>query len=284
MNKIGVLINYTKDTNFREKVLDAKSLGIECCQLCFWDTSLYTDENAKIIREVAESESFEVAALWGGWSGPCVWNFEEGPTTIGLVPPEYREGRLIELFRASEFAEKIGVDKVITHVGFLPSDPTDEGYIGTVEAIRRLSAVVSARGQKFLFETGQEPPEVLKRAIDDIGTEAVGVNLDTANLILYGMSSTLDAVEIIGKHVLCTHIKDGVYPTGDGRLGKEVRAGDGEANIPEVLRRLAAIGYRGPLVIEREISGAEQRRDIERTVGLLREILKNIYNQNSCEV
>ena len=276
MNKIGVLINYTSETNLREKVREAKEIGIECCQLCFWDTSLYTDEVADEINAVMTEEDFEVAALWAGWSGPCVWNFTDGPRTIGLVPNEYRDIRLRELMRGSEFAERIGVDKVITHVGFLPKDENDERYIKTIEAIKQLVSVMSGRKQTFLFETGQEPPEVLRRAILDLGGEGVGVNLDTANLILYGMSSTTEAVDVIGSWVGCTHIKDGRYPTGDGRLGEETKAGEGEANLPLVLEKLSRLGYTGPLVIEREISGEKQKRDIKDTVALLRQILKEI--------
>ena len=46
------------------------------------------------------------------------------------------------------------------------------------------------------------------------------------------------------------------------------------ANVPEVVRRLRAVGYTGNYVIEREISGEEQARDIADTVAYLKEILK----------
>ena len=41
-------------------------------------------------------------------------------------------------------------------------------------------------------------------------------------------------------------------------LGREVKVGEGMANIPEVIKRLRAVGYRGNFIIEREISGEEQ--------------------------
>ena len=69
------------------------------------------------------------------------------------------------------------------------------------------------------------------------------------------------------------HIKDGTYPTTGNSLGKEVKVGEGMANIPEVIRRLQAVGYTGNYIIEREISGDQQTRDIADTVEYLEKIL-----------
>ena len=276
MNKIGVVITLRRDTDFAAKIREAKEMGITSCQLSVWDTSLYTEERASELRTAALAEDFEISALWAGWSGPCEWNFSYGPTTIGLVPAAYRSARLAELLRGSEFAAWLGVRDIITHVGFLPSDPTDQSYVGTVGVLRHLMKNIRPRGQRFLFETGQETPVTLLRAIEDIGGDDVGINLDTANLILYGMGNPNDALEVFGKYVMNTHIKDGLYPTDGRRLGREVKAGEGRANIPSVLARLAELGYEGPYTIEREISGEEQKRDIISTVAYLREISENI--------
>ena len=40
---------------------------------------------------------FSVEDFWCGWEGPKVWNFYEGPLTLGLVPPEYRQTRIRNL-------------------------------------------------------------------------------------------------------------------------------------------------------------------------------------------
>jgi sugar phosphate isomerase/epimerase len=54
-----------------------------------------------------------------------------------------------------------------------------------------------------------------------------------------------------------------------------VAVGQGMANIPEVVKRLRAVGYTGNYIIEREISGEEQTRDILATIAYLKEILEN---------
>lgn len=278
MNEIGLFIHYKEDIVFEERVSEALSIGAECCQLAFWDPTLYTDENATKINNAIRGKQFRISALWAGWSGPCEWNFTGGPITIGLVPPQYREIRKRELLAASEFAKKIGVKQIITHVGFLPNDPNDPNYVDTVDALREVVEVMRSRGQYFLFETGQETPVTLLRAISDIGLDNVGINLDMANLILYGMARTPDAVDIFGKYVMNTHVKDGEFPTDPYKLGREVKAGMGRASIPTVIKKLHELGYTGPLVVEREISGEEQKRDIIDTFAYLNEIRENIAN------
>jgi sugar phosphate isomerase/epimerase len=71
-----------------------------------------------------------------------------------------------------------------------------------------------------------------------------------------------------------THVKDGLYPTGGSALGKEVKVGEGMANIPEVIKRLEAVGYTGNYIIEREISGEQQAKDIVETLAYLKQILR----------
>jgi len=274
-NGIGVLINYKRTTNLQEEFEKAISLGLTSCQLLVWDTSMYTDDScADAVKSALAKTGFSVSSVWAGWSGPCEWNFTAGPATIGLVPPTYRHIRIEEMKNASDFAEKIGVSQMITHVGFLPERADDPEFTGTVAALRWLCRYMKTKGQYFLFETGQETPITLLRTIQAIGTDNIGINLDTANLILYGKANTLDALDVFGKYVMDTHIKDGLYPTDGMSLGREVAAGQGRANFPAVVKRLGELGYKGVFTIEREISGEEQIRDIITARDLLLQCMK----------
>lgn len=272
MSKIGVLITLNPGTDLDKEFAKVKELGLASCQVCIWEPSLFTDENAAQIVKCMEKYGVEVSTLWAGWTGPCEWNFTHGPVTIGLVPAAYRAHRIQELELGSQFAEKIGVTSMATHVGFLPISPTDPDFDGTVGALRWLAQRMKARGQYFLFETGQETPVTMLRAIQAIGTDNLGINFDTANLILYGMGNPVDALDVFGKYVMNTHIKDGFFPTDGLELGREVQVGEGLANLPVILQKLKALGYTGPFTIEREISGDEQTRDILATKAYLEQL------------
>lgn len=270
--KIGVLVVYQKGIDLKKKLAEVRSYGMECCQISCWDPTAYTDELAEQINQAVKETGVEVSTLWAGWSGPKEWNFTGGPMTLGLVPPAYRMQRAEELIRAAEFAAKIGVTRVATHVGFLPENMNDPEYLGVVAILRYVIGKFKKLGINFLFETGQETPVTLLRVIEEIGMDNVGINMDTANLILYGKANSADAITVFGKYVMDTHIKDGFYPTDGKRLGKEVKVGEGLANIPEVVKRLNEAGYKGNYIIEREIEGEQQVKDILETVNFLRKI------------
>lgn len=270
--KIGVMINVHGGSNILEELAKVKSLDLESCQISIWDPTLFTDALAEEINAAVAATGITVSTLWCGYSGPVEWNFTYGPLTAGLVPPAYRGIREKELLLGSEFAQKIHVDQMATHVGFLPANYYDEDFRGTVAVLRRICREMKTRGQTFLFETGQETPVTVLRAIEEIGLDNVGINFDTANLMLYGMGSAADAVLVFGKYIRDTHIKDGFYPTNGTELGREVRAGEGLANFPLILARLKEVGYNGCFTIEREISGEDQIADIITARDLLRSI------------
>ena len=272
MNKIGIIIFVGANTDVSAEFKKAKELGCECCQINIWDSTLYTDELAEKIVAASKEYGIELSTLWAGWSGPCEWNFTGGPMTLGIVPEAYRMKRVAELVEGTKFAAKIGVSRMATHAGFLPENMNDPQYFGILAALRHIVDECKKRGLCFLFETGQETPVTLLRFIEALGGEHVGINMDTANLILYGKANSADAITVFGKYVMDTHIKDGFYPTDGIALGKEVKVGEGMANLPEVIKRLNAVNYKGNYIIEREISGEQQKKDILATIDYLKSL------------
>jgi sugar phosphate isomerase/epimerase len=135
--------------------------------------------------------------------------------------------------------------------------------------MKEVSVYWGDSGQVVCFESGQELPSTLKRTILDVGTGNLFVNLDPANLILYGMADPLDAVEIFGEYVRGMHAKDGVWPNRDEVLGHETVLGEGRVRLSLLIPRLKAKGFKGPITIEREISGPQQRTDILKPKELL---------------
>lgn len=274
--QIGVMIPMRKDTDILAELKKVQELDLQSCQISIWDMSLYTDQLAEEINQAVAETGVTVSTLWCGYSGPVEWNFTYGPLTAGLVPQGWRGIRTEELLLGSAFAEKIHVSQIATHVGFLPENYFDPDFRGTVGALRKICKVMAERGQTFLFETGQETPVTVLRAIEEIGMENVGINFDTANLMLYGKGNAADAVLVFGKYIRDTHIKDGFYPTDGAHLGKEAPAGEGLANFPLILKRLKEVGYTGPFTIEREIRGEKQIADIIQARDLLRKIEKTL--------
>ncbi|MGC9064946.1 MAG: sugar phosphate isomerase/epimerase family protein, partial [bacterium] len=210
MLKLGVIVPLTK--KIEEPIKRVKDLDLPTCQIACWESELFTRENGERLRYLIEKYNIEVTGFWVGWPGPRVWNFTEGPLTLGLVPLEYRYIRLETLKKGSDFARFIRVPNIITHVGFIPENPNDPNYPGMIVALREIVRYSRANEQYFCFETGQETPTTLLRTIEDIGMDNIGINLDPANLIMYGKANPIDALDILGRFVRGIHAKDGEYP------------------------------------------------------------------------
>ena len=250
--------------------------GVHVTQLTNWNVGLCTPEFAKRIKKMARDSGVRLNSVWTGYSGKCVWNFIDGPKTLGIVPKKTREQRVQDLLRGAEFAAWCGVSAIATHCGFIPENPCDPLYPGVLDAVGRIASRCKELGLEFWFETGQETPVTILRVIEDLDLGNLGVNFDTGNLILYGKANPVDAVMVFGKYVRNLHVKDGLPPTDGRALGKEVPVGKGLSNYPKLLPALYAAGYRGDLIIEREISGEQQFRDIKKTIVYLERLTAKV--------
>ena len=264
--QIGVINTLRKD---REDAIfeRVREFGLDMCQLSSWEPEIWDDALAEKVVRQSEATGVAVSSLWTGWPRPRKWNFTEGPITLGLVPAAYRNERVRVLQKGADFAKKIGAPAIVTHCGFIPENMTDPVFGEVVVAVRDVAAHCLELGLEFWFETGQETPVVLLRVIERVGTGNLGINLDPANLLMYGKGNPIDALDVFGKYVRSIHVKDGECPTNGDDLGREVQVGTGKVRFPEFMKCLKEIGFDGPLVIEREIREGDQlNRDIRETI------------------
>ena len=268
--RIGVTLQY--DEYLSDNFKWCGDNGIFTCQLAVCPTML-TDETARHIKELCKSHGMEITALVGAWSGPAEWNFTAGPATLGIVPPAFRAMRMGELIACAEFAVKLDVKDVCTHMGFIPENLGDALYPDVVAAIRHLATVYKKHGLRINMETGQETPVVLMRVINDVGLDNVGINFDPANFLMYGKANPIDAVSILKGHINGVHAKDGMYPICGALLGVEMPLGQGKVDIKRFVRALYDIGYNGAITIEREISGEQQKIDILAANAMLKQLI-----------
>jgi L-ribulose-5-phosphate 3-epimerase len=272
---IGVCVSHNSNT-IDQSLKKITEMGFDKCQLISWDRTNWNDREADKICEARLKYDVEITAFWCGWRGGCEWNFYEGQETLGLIPLTYRYVRMTDLISGSDFAKKLNIEDVITHVGFIPENPHDPIYTGLIPVLRQIVQHYKENGQYFLFETGQETPVTLLRAIDDIGLKNIGLNLDPANLILYGKANPVDSLDVFGKYVRAVHAKDGLYPVNGRELGHETALGEGKVNFPALLQKLHDLGYNRSVTIEREIEGERQIHDILKGRTYLQNIINNL--------
>jgi L-ribulose-5-phosphate 3-epimerase len=266
--RLGLILGMGRDPE--TAMGKVQELGLPTCQVFVEEIEA---ELAGRLRAALNRYRIEATSVVVGGPGREVWDFYEGPLTVGLVPRETREARIALIKKASDLAKQCGIAAVQTHCGFIPENPNDPVYKETVTAMREVAGYCKRNGQNFRYETGQETPITLVRAIQDVGLDNQGVNFDLANLILYGKANPVDALELLGPYVQGIHAKDGLWPTNPKELGKEVPIGKGKVDFPRIIGRLKALNYRGAVTIEREISGPQQVEDVQAAKAYLEKLI-----------
>ncbi|MBI3947985.1 MAG: sugar phosphate isomerase/epimerase [Armatimonadetes bacterium] len=250
-----------------------RALGIHTVQLHSPHGPERTPERVAHFRKQFADAGVQVTVVFAGFEGESYADIPTVQRTVGLVPADTRAERLQETKDIADFAEGIGCDVLGMHIGFVPEDRGDRTYIAIVAAAREICDYCQTKGQRFHLETGQEKADVLLRFFQDVSRENLAINFDPANLILYGADEPIPALRMVGKHVKSVHCKDAKWARNPGReWGQEVPLGQGDVNIPLFLRTLKDIGYVGPLTIEREIIGEQQRKDIAEAIALLQRL------------
>ena len=271
--KLGVMAPIEREPENEIKLV--RDYGLLTCQSVCWQPNYFTPEIAQKLMTATHEYDVTITTLWVGTPGPHIWDFIKGPISIGLVPPEYRKMRLEVLKKGADFAAMIGVPSITTHAGFIPENLTNPLYSDVIIALREIAEYCGNLGLDFWFETGQETPVVLLRVIEELGYSNLGINLDPANLLMYGKANPLDALDLFGQYVKGVHAKDGEYPTNGRQLGVEKKLGEGRVNFPVFIEKLKALHYTGALTIEREISGPQQIADIKYAIEYLTTLINS---------
>ena len=275
--RLGVVLWIRNGQSIDAAVKSVRDMGLPTCQIGF---DRLTPDVATPVKNALTKYGVEATALSEHGPGVRIFNFYQGPETIGIIPPATREARIRNLKLASDIASQCGIPAVHTHCGFIPENPNNPLYPQAVAAVKEIASHCKERGQIFLCEMGQETPITLLRLIEDVGLGNVFVNLDGANLIGSGKGNPVDAMTVIGHYVRGIHAKDGLFPTNPRNFGEETVMGKGNVDFPLWLKQLKQVGYQGAMTIEYETQGdrQERRNSILQSKAFLENLLTATFN------
>lgn len=270
--KYGTLVRIASPAEAADKFNALRNAGMDACQLVY-KPEKYDISEAAVIRKAADDAGIEISAQFCGFrDANCVWDTKFDFVNCGINSPIYGAARIEYLLSAIPFIKALGITDMIIHPGFIPNNPFTDSYTRMLAAVHLLGTKLKAEGLNLLFETGTESPISLLRLIQDTGLDNLYINLDTANPIMYGYGNPVDALYTFGKYVRNLHFKDGLPPTIPGKLGPEVAIGKGHVDFPKVVSMLKDLGYDRFCIIEREIGGDEQKRDILNAFNYIKEL------------
>jgi sugar phosphate isomerase/epimerase len=257
----------------------ARELGVPTIQLHTPHAEGRTPEAAEKFVRKLKDYGIELTCVFGGFEGESYADIPTVERTIGLVPRETRDARLVEMKEISDFTRLLGCSVIGLHVGVVPHDRRSKDYAEVIDITRQLCDHAARNGQAVHLETGQETAEALLKYIEDSERKNLFINFDPANMILYGTGEPIPALKMVGKYVRSVHCKDGTWSDQPGvTWGCEVPLGKGDVDMRAYLSTLKEIGYTGPLTIEREIPQEPERQKAEilHATGLLEQLKKEI--------
>ena len=274
--KLGTLVRIENLNDAEAKFAELEKYGFTSCQLVY-KPEKYKAEDAQVIKNAAEKYGIEISAQFAGfYDNDVVWDNYKGFLTSGIGIEPYRKSRLAYVKEAASFAKLLGVTDIVVHGGFIPNNPFSDEYQIVLTAVTELCDYAENIGMNVLLETGGEAAVALLRLIKDSGKSNLFVNLDPANMLMYGYANPVDALYTIGKYVRNVHGKDGMPPTDPVILGKEKNIGEGRVDFYTMFRELKNLGYDRFITIEREIKDGAQAEEILKAKAYFEKMLDEL--------
>jgi sugar phosphate isomerase/epimerase len=277
--KIGVITDCFKK-NTKESIALAGSLGFDGVQIYAttgeFSPEVLTKADIEEYKKLLSENKLAVSALCGDMGGH---GFE-----IAKDNPE----RIEKTKKIIDLACELGSHVVTTHIGVIPADSKCEKYKDMLSALTECGNYAKTKGVTLAIETGPEAAPTLAGFVNSAG-DGVGVNLDPANFVMVTGQDPAEAVRLLGKKIVHTHLKDGkqlkvsdpveIYRCfAEGGIDAlnvadyfiETPIGEGDVDFAAYLKALREVGFNGFLTIERE-TGADPSADIAKAAAYIRE-------------
>ena len=253
-NPLGVFLRCTGQDDPLRALQAVKSLGFDTIQVSKLPDRFYTPEGAGEFAGMLRHTGIRADSVVAVFAGESYADRDTVVRTVGFRPLHLIKERLEYLRKCVDFAAAIGAKIVTFHMGFLPGNPEDEAYKAMLQAVTDIAGYAAKQHVTISLETGQETGEQLAAFLDRITVARVGVNFDPANLVIYGVDAPSQALKHVVARVTSVHVKDALLPETPGAMGREVRPGEGRAELAEGFRMLRASGFTGALIIENYVA------------------------------
>ncbi len=235
----------------------ARSLGYEAIELVFSD-----DGSPNIDASTSEISAVGDACRDHGLELCSMIAIRRDAGSLLSPSAEERAKRVAILRRGFEIAEVLGVDTLLLHPGALdPKSSYGTTWNNFRDDLRDLAPDAEHRGTRIGIENVWNQfmlsPGEARQFVDEVGSSAVGIYLDTANMILYGYPDMW--IRELGRRIFKVHVKD--FRRGEGAW---VQLMDGDTDWPAVMAELRGIGFDGALVSEVGGDDANMRETAQR--------------------
>lgn len=199
---------------------------------------------AQALRAAVEEAGLQI----GGLSTSLYWRYSPTDDDPGI---RQRAREIAE--RQLDLGAALGVGAILVvpgQVGAAGGGPVvryDVAYDRAQEFLGALAPIAEAAGVNLAIENVWNKfllsPLEMRRIIDDVGSDRIGVYFDIGNIMLYGYPEHW--IDILGGRIHRIHLKD--FDRSIGGLRGFVDIGHGDVDWEAVGAALNRAAYRGPL-------------------------------------
>ena len=200
--------------------------------------------------------------------------YELAPVSVSGHSDLGTEAGLQTFLRRVEFAHQIGVDIVNTGAAHGDSAEEAERFYANM---REIVPYAQARGVRIALETHggfTGTAEDCLRTLDRIGSDVVGINYDTANVIFYRDVRPEQDIKLIAPRVIHVHLKD---KRGGAMVWDFPPLGQGTIDFRAIVDVLNGVGYAGPYSAEVEFE-ADSAEEEDRLLAGVREFMGRLLS------
>jgi len=240
----------TRD-QLKQRLETAVEIGVESVQPwcvddgptkpCVLDPDRCVGAERPAVLEIIQSYGLKISGFCAQLTGPITPG--KGWPASALGDPRGLEERIEKTKKCLELAADLSAPIVTTHPGKIPSDKTSSTYNRMRDSCKDIARFGEDIGSILCIETGQEPAVTLRGFVEDIGSEALKVNYDPANMLRYGV---VEGVKVLAPWIVHTHAKDHNPETHRATVG------DGLVPWDEYIATLRSIRYDGWYALEDE--------------------------------
>ena len=264
--KIGVIHYNWPGYDLEGFARRASEIGYEYCELQIkdiWDgESRDGEKTAEQTRRMLEKYGMKVSAVAAGNDF-----LQSDPKELDAQIERYRYVCQIVPYAGTDIVRS---DGGWNRKGDVPEEEWDgmllEAFKRCMDFVERLEVRIALDNHGLSTNDGDWQLSLIER----VGSDRLGVNLDTMNYRWYGhdLEKIDHFYEILAPHVFHTHMKDG---TGSRQEYKGAALGEGEIHLDHAVKCLKEAGYDGAWTAEYEGPEAEGGVGYEKCYRWLKE-------------
>ena len=206
---------------------------------------LMTGDGQKLIEELCEKYTISIPSL----TGDCFMQYP-----FFKYEGNKRQKLLLDFKNIIRSCSILAIKYIVFPLVDNGTIENKNQFSSLLYGLKKIESYLEEKKVKIIFESDY-PPIELKKFIQYFSKKNFGINYDVGNSAALGFNH-MEELRLYGDRIKNVHIKDRLLN------GSTVPLGEGNADIPSVLKQLVKIEYNGNLILQTARSKTEHAKNL----------------------